>query len=35
VRKPGSTCTTSSMRGGFRDNQASRSELMALVFGPR
>jgi len=35
VRKPDSMCTTSSMRGVFRENQASRSELMALVFGSR
>jgi GTP cyclohydrolase I len=35
VRKPGSTCTTSAMRGVFRDNQATRNELMALIYGPR
>ncbi len=35
VRKPGSLCTTSAMRGVFRQNQATRSELMALIYGPR
>jgi GTP cyclohydrolase I len=35
VRKPGSTCTTSAMRGVFRDNQATRNELMALIYSPR
>src|SRR5438874_5122982 len=35
VRKPGSVCTTSAMRGVFKDNQSTRAELMALVYGPR
>ncbi len=35
VRKPGSSATTSSMRGVFRDNHATRSELLALVYGTR
>src|SRR5262245_61885500 len=35
VRKPGSLCTTSAMRGSFRDNPSTRSELMALVYGAR
>jgi GTP cyclohydrolase I len=35
VRKPGSICTTSAMRGTFRANQSTRAELMALVYGPR
>jgi GTP cyclohydrolase I len=35
VRKPGGVCTTSAMRGVFRDNQATRNELMALIYGPR
>ncbi|HWG44895.1 MAG TPA: GTP cyclohydrolase I FolE [Gemmataceae bacterium] len=35
VRKPGALCTTSAMRGVFRENQATRSELMALIYGPR
>jgi GTP cyclohydrolase I len=33
VRKPGAMTITSSMRGGFLDNPATRGELMALVFG--
>jgi GTP cyclohydrolase I len=33
VRKPDSICTTSAMRGTFRDNQSTRSELMALIYG--
>jgi GTP cyclohydrolase I len=35
VRKPSGICTTSAMRGVFRDNQATRNELMALIYGPR
>jgi GTP cyclohydrolase I len=35
VRSCDSMCTTSAMRGIFRDNQASRNELMALVYGSR
>jgi GTP cyclohydrolase I len=35
VRKPGGICTTSAMRGVFRENQATRNELMALIFGRR
>ena len=35
VRKPGSVCTTSAMRGAFRDNLSTRSELMALIYGGR
>jgi GTP cyclohydrolase I len=35
VRKPTSLCTTSAMRGTFRENQATRAEMMALVFGSR
>jgi GTP cyclohydrolase IA len=35
VRKADSICTTSAMRGVFRDNPSSRSELMALIFGGR
>jgi GTP cyclohydrolase I len=35
VRKPGSMTITSSMRGGFLDNPATRAELMALVFGAK
>jgi GTP cyclohydrolase IA len=35
VRKSDAICTTSAMRGAFRDNAVTRSELMALVYGPR
>jgi GTP cyclohydrolase IA len=35
VRKTGSVMTTSAMRGAFRANAATRSELLALVYGPR
>ena len=35
VRKPGSLCTTSAMRGSFRDNALTRSELLSLVYGGR
>ena len=35
IRKPGSLCTTSAMRGGFRDNALTRSELLSLVYGGR
>jgi GTP cyclohydrolase I len=35
VRKPESLCTTSAMRGVFRDSQSTRGELMALVYGGR
>jgi GTP cyclohydrolase IA len=33
VRKPGAMTITSSMRGGFLDNPATRAEMMSLVFG--
>jgi GTP cyclohydrolase I len=33
VRKPGSLCTTSAMKGLFRTNQSSRSEVMQLIYG--
>jgi GTP cyclohydrolase I len=35
VRKPSSICTTSAMRGAFKENQSTRAELMALIYGPR
>jgi len=35
VRKPGAMTITSSMRGGFLNDPATRAELMALVFGTR
>jgi GTP cyclohydrolase I len=31
VRKPGSVCTTSAMRGIFKENPTTRAELMALL----
>jgi GTP cyclohydrolase I len=33
VHKPGSVATTSAMRGGFRDNHATRTELLAHIYG--
>ena len=33
IRKPGSLCTTSAMRGIFRENASTRNELLSLVFG--
>jgi GTP cyclohydrolase I len=35
IRKPDSLATTSAMRGGFKDNPATRSEFMSLVFAGR
>jgi GTP cyclohydrolase I len=35
VRKTGSITTTSAMRGSFRTNPSTRSELLSLVYGPR
>lgn len=35
VRKPGSICLTSAMRGVFRSNLSSRSEVMTLIYGDR
>lgn len=35
VRKPGSTCMTSAMRGVFRENLSSRSEILGLIMGER
>lgn len=35
VRKPGSVCTTSAMRGGFLMHPSTRAELMSLIYGPR
>lgn len=35
VRKPGSLCTTSAMRGIFRENPMTRSELLSLIYGGR
>jgi GTP cyclohydrolase I len=35
VRKPDAVCTTSAMRGTFRDNPATRNEFLSLVYGHR
>lgn len=35
VRKPGSLCVTSAMRGIFKDNATTRAELMALLNAPK
>ena len=35
VRKPGSMCLTSAMRGTFRSNSSSRAEIMTLIYGDR
>jgi GTP cyclohydrolase I len=35
VRKPGSVCVTSAMKGIFRANLSSRSEVMTLIYGDR
>ena len=33
IRKPGSVCVTSAMKGIFRSNLSSRSEVMNLIYG--
>jgi len=35
IRKPGSLCVTSAMKGIFRSNLSSRSEVMKLIYGGR
>jgi GTP cyclohydrolase I len=35
VRKPGSVCVTSAMKGLFRSNISSRAEVMSLIYGGR
>lgn len=35
VRKPGSLCVTSAMKGLFRTNSSSRAEVMQLIYGDR
>jgi GTP cyclohydrolase I len=35
IRKPGSLCVTSAMKGIFRSNLSSRSEVMNLIYGGR
>lgn len=33
IKKPGSVCVTSAMKGTFRDDARSRTEIMQLIFG--
>ena len=35
VRKPGSLCTTSAMKGIFRKSLSTRAEVMQLIYGDR
>ncbi len=35
VRKPGSVCVTSAMKGAFRSNPSTRAEIMTLIYGER
>lgn len=35
VRKPGSVCVTSAMKGCFRSKSSTRAELMTLIYGDR
>ena len=35
IKKPGSLCVTSAMKGAFRDDIASRTEIMQLIYGGR
>jgi GTP cyclohydrolase I len=35
VRKPGSVCVTSAMKGIFRSKVSSRAEIMTLIYGDR
>ncbi len=35
VRKPGSVCVTSAMKGLFRSNVSSRAEVLSLIYGHR
>ncbi len=35
IRKPGSMCVTSAMKGIFRANVSSRAEVMSLIYGHR
>jgi GTP cyclohydrolase I len=35
IRKADTLCVTSAMRGAFKDNQSTRAELMALIYGAR
>ncbi len=33
VRKPGSVCVTSAIKGAIRNNQSTRSEILSLIYG--
>jgi len=35
IKRPGSMCITSAMRGIFRSHSSSRSEIMTLIYGDR
>lgn len=35
VRKPGSVCVTSAIKGAFRNNPSTRAEIMTLIYGQR
>jgi GTP cyclohydrolase IA len=35
VRKPGSVCVTSAIKGAFRKNPSTRAELFTLIYGDR
>ena len=35
IRKPGSVCVTSAMKGCFRTKSSTRAELMTLIYGER
>jgi GTP cyclohydrolase I len=35
IRKPGSVCVTSAMRGIFKSHVSSRAEIMTLIYGER
>ena len=35
IRKPGSLCVTSAMKGCFRNKPSTRAELMTLIYGDR
>jgi GTP cyclohydrolase IA len=35
IRKPGSVCVTSAMKGAFRTGSSTRAELMTLIYGDR
>ncbi len=35
VRKPGSVCVSSAMKGAFRNNPTTRAEIMTLIYGDR